>query len=196
VFALSIVLPFIAIEGLLFAGAPVLVAFLGGSLFALIEVGREYVQTRRIGIVPVLALAAIAAAVLLSIGTGDPKFVVLKESAITLCIGAVFLGSMATSRPLIYRLNVDLAAGDAERLAQAEALWENPNARRVLRVLTIGWGIGLILEGLARIAVVAYAPIAVAAKVSPFIAVIAFGGLILWNVWLVRRAQRQRRPAS
>jgi hypothetical protein len=103
--------------------------------------------------------------------------------------GAIFLGSLATARPLIFRLNQDLAAGDPAAQAANEALWELPAARHSFRLMTLVWGLGLVLEALARLVAVLTLPLATSAALSPVLAVVAIGGLLLWTV-LYAKARR------
>jgi hypothetical protein len=154
----------------------------------------EFGQTKRIGIIAIVALAGIVTGFALAFVTGNGIFAVLKDSAFTFVFGLFFLGSLLTKRPLIYTLNLDLAGADAAARAEGAALWEKPAARHAFRVMTIVWGIGLMLDAIVRVAVTLSVPLATAAALSPVISLIAVGGLIAWTARYVR-ARRAAVPA-
>jgi hypothetical protein len=186
---LSIVLPLIAIQLLLHWGVAPVTALAIATIFPLIEMAFEFAQAKRIGVIAIVSLAGIVTGFALSFITGKGIFAVLKDSAFTFAFGILFLGSLLTPRPLIYTLNLDLAGGDATARAEGVALWEKPRARRAFRLLTIVWGIGLMLDALIRVAVTLSVPLATAAALSPIISLVVIGGLIVWNIAYVR-AQR------
>ncbi len=62
--------------------------------------------------------------------------------------------------------------------------------------MTLVWGLGLLLDALLRVALSFSAPVATAAAVSPWIALVCIGGLILWNVFYARARVRAARDAG
>jgi intracellular septation protein A len=179
---LSVVLPLLVIQWQLRIGASPLKA---------LEMIIEAVQAKRVGIIAIVSLVGVVAGLGLSYVTGNAAFALLKDSVFTGLFGIVFLGSLLTEKPLIYRLNIDLAGTSAAARAAAEALWERPSARQHLRLLTLVWGMGLIFEAVARLFAVATLPIATATALSPVIQFTVFGALALVTVLFVR-VQRRR----
>src|SRR5450755_2363668 len=83
--------------------------------------------------------------------TGDARFAILKDSAFTLVFSLLFLASLTGSRPLIFRLNAQML--DRAGAAAFERAWvERPAVRKTFRLMTLVWGLGLLLEALLRIA--------------------------------------------
>jgi len=187
---LSVVLPLVAIAVLLAHGASPVIALTSGSCFPIIEIVFEAVRTKRVGIVPPVVLASIIFGLGAAFITGNAVFAVLKDSVFTLVFGIVFLGSLATPRPLIFRLNRDMAADDRARAA-TDALWQHPAARNTFRVLTVVWGVGLIAEAVTRAIVAFTLPIAKAAALSPVIAAVAIAGLVAFTIIYSRAARRR-----
>jgi hypothetical protein len=194
---LSLVLPLIVIQVLLHRGVPPVYALGAATIFPLGEMVYEAVHVKRIGLIAIVSLVGIVVGFGLSFATGNAIFALLKDSLLTSVFGLLFLGSLATPRPLIYRLNLDLAGSDPAARAASEALWERPAAQHAFRLITIVWGVGLLLEALVRVVVALTLPIATATSLSPIIAVVVIGCILLWTVRYVkaRRAEAARAAA-
>ena len=185
----SLVLPLIAIQVLLRHGVSPLIALAVATVFPLGEMVYEAVKTKRVGIIAIVSLIGIVTGFGLSFATGNAIFALLKDSLFTCVFGLLFLGSLATPRPLNYRLNLDLAGADPAARAASEALWERPAARRAFRLITLVWGAGLLIEAGARVVIAMILPIAMATAASPVISVVAIGSILAWTV-LYTRARR------
>ncbi|WP_051423189.1 VC0807 family protein [Arthrobacter sp. MA-N2] len=123
----------------------------------------------------------------LSFLTGDPRFLLLKDSAITGDMGISFLAFAALGHPL----TLDAAktwrperAGEMDR-----EFHHNPAAHRWHLKISAVWGAGLIAEASARAVLVYLLPIDVMVGVSAALAVIVFAALIAWSVWDRKRQQ-------
>ncbi len=195
---LSLVIPLIVIQVLLHLGATPLIALAAATVFPLGEMVYEAVHVKRIGLIAIVSLVGLVAGFGLSFATGNAIFALLKDSLLTGVFGLLFLGSLLTSRPLIYRLNLDLAGTDITARAAAEALWERPAAQHAFRLITLVWGLGLLLEAAARVVAVLTLPLAQATSLSPIIAVVCIGGILIWTVRYVRarRAAAARADAT
>jgi hypothetical protein len=187
---LSVVLPLLVIHWQLRSGASPLQAIALAALSPALEILLEAVQAKRVGIIAIVSLVGILSGLGLSYATGNAAFALLKDSVFTGIFGVVFLGSLFTAKPLIYRLYVDLAGTNPSARASAEASWEKPSARQHMRLLTLLWGIGLILEASARLIAVATLPIVTATALSPIIQCIVFGVLALLTALFARARQR------
>ena len=190
---LSVAAPLVVIQLALHNGVAPLYALAAATVFPLIEMAYEMVTARRIGVIAIVSLIGIVVGFGLSFATGNAIFALLKDSVLTATFGIVFLVSLATPKPLIYRLNLDLAGADPAARAASEALWEVPAARRAFRLITLVWGAGLLLEAATRVVVVFTLPLASATSASPIIAVVVVGGLL---VWTVRYAKARRAAAA
>jgi hypothetical protein len=188
----SLVIPLIVIQVLLHLGVTPLIALAAATVFPLGEMVYEAMTVKRIGLIAIVSLVGIVTGFGLSFATGNAIFALLKDSLLTAVFGLLFLGSLATARPLIYRLNLDLAGTDTTARAAAEALWERPAARQAFRLITLVWGLGLVLEAAVRVVAALTLPIATATSLSPIIAVVCIGGILIWTV----RYARARRAAA
>jgi intracellular septation protein A len=192
---LSIGAPLVVVEVLLHLGRSPTVALACGALFPLADLVYGVVRSRRLGAIPALSFVAIVAGLGLAFATGNALFAILKDSLFTTVFGLVFLGSLLGPRPLIFQLNRDLAGEDAGALAAIDALWERPAARQAFRLMTLVWGVGLLLEASVRVVVALTLPVTTAAALSPLIPVAVIGGLLVWTVRYVR-ARRAAAAAS
>lgn len=182
----SLVLPLIAIQVLLRAGVSPVIALAVATVFPLGEMVYEAAHAKRVGVIAIVSLAGIVAGFGLSFATGNAVFALLKDSLFTGVFGLLFLGSLATPRPLIYRLNLDMAGADPAARAASETLWERPAARHAFRLITLVWGAGLLAEAGARVVAAALLPIATATAASPIIAIVAIGSILAWTVLYAR----------
>jgi hypothetical protein len=151
------------------------------------------VRTGRLNAVGVCVLAGLAAGVVLSLVTGDPRFAVAKDSLYTGALGLAMLASLAMRRPLMFHLIRPFASEDGDPDKWHEG-WRSPRFRRCMRVMTCAWGIGLLAEALARIGLVyGGASLNVAAAVSPVLTGVVLVALMSWTAGYGRRAGEARR---
>jgi hypothetical protein len=137
------------------------------------------VRTRRITWFAAVMLAVFGAGTALACTGGDARVLLLKDSATTAMIGAVFLLSLLSERPLT------LAAAQTWRPAEAQRLAElcrgEPAARRAFRVSALGWGAGLLGEATLRVPLVYLLPVDLMVGLSTAMMIIAMTGLAVWN---------------
>jgi hypothetical protein len=149
-------------------------------------------RTRRVTWFAAVMLAVFGAGTALAFTGGDPRVLLLKDSATTVMIGAVFLISLLGERPFT------LSAAQTWRPAQAQRLGElyrsEPAARRAFRVSALGWGAGLLGEATLRAPLVYLLPVDVMVGLSTAMMIIAMAGLAVWNAAYIARAAR-RTPA-
>ena len=137
-------------------------------------------------------LAGIILSLLAFLGGGSAKFLQLHENLVSALIGMVFLGSAAIGKPLIYML----AKAGLARKSQAEAeefaaKREKASFRRVMMIMTLGWGFGL--AGSAALSCILVFALSIRAYliVSPIVGYATMGGLTLWTILYRRSAQRR-----
>lgn len=187
--ALDVVLPLVAVQTGLHAGLTPVVALAVAALFPLADTVLGIVQSRSVSIIAAVSMVAILTGLGLAFTTGNALYAILKDSAFTLVFSLLFLGSLASSQPLVFRLYrqmLDPSAG-----AALQGVWNERAAfRSVFRLMTLVWGLGLLGEALLRVLVSFTLPVRAAAGASPLIAFLCIGGLIAWTV-LYSRARRR-----
>jgi len=159
--------------------------------------GWSFVRTRRPDIIGVVSLTFILVGVATSLVSGDPRFVLVKDSLMTGVFGILCLGSLVlVPRPLLFYFGRQFSsAGDPARAAAFESMWAYPHFRAVIRAMTIVWGVGYLIEALVRIGLSFLLATSVFLVVSPLLAFGVTIGLISWTV-AYARIKIQRRAAE
>ncbi|MUM09352.1 hypothetical protein B5P44_31780 [Mycobacterium sp. CBMA 213] len=192
------VLPALAVYyGARAAGAGPVPALIGGSACAAIRVAWVAARRRSIDSLSILLLLGFALGLVLSMFFQSPGAVLLKDSATTAVSGLVFLISALIGRPLTFAVVLRAAGDDAEHRADLNARWSaEAGFRRRFIVVSTVWGIGLLVEALARIPLVLALPADDAVVGSNLLGVGIIGALFGWSAWYRRRAQaRSGQPA-
>ena len=131
-------------------------ALLASSAPPLVWSAVELARRRRVDALSMLVLVGIGLSLLAFIGTGSAKALQLREALVGGVIAMIFLGSAAIRRPLIYQL---ARAGMQRRKAAAElagfeALRGEASFKRTMMIMTLVWGLGLMVHFLASCALV------------------------------------------
>ncbi len=150
----------------------------------------EFARHRRVDALSILVLAGIALSLLAFFGGGGPKFLQLRERLVTALIGLVFVGSAIIGKPLIYQLaRATLMRRSSTELESFEALKDNIYFKRTMSRMTWVWGVGLLAEAAVGVWLVFSLSVQQYLIASPILGNSVMGGLMLWNVWYVRRAR-------
>jgi hypothetical protein len=176
------------------------VALLAGTLASAGRVIWVAARDRRVDGFAGFLLVLFGLGLALSFLTGDPRFVLAKDSVTTTVAGLAFLGSCLVGRPLCYLAArrmarpVDGAAPGhvAHRYAEQSGATDPARDRRWY-VLSIGWGVGLLAEAALRLPLVYLVPLDVAVGTSKAMMVLCFAVLVTWTI---RSAKRDSAPAT
>lgn len=155
----------------------------------------EFAWHRRIDALSMLVLLGIVLSLAAVASGGSARFLQLREKLVTVIIGLVFLGSALIGKPLIYQLaRAQMVRNSSDELEEFEALRSNKYFRRTMMVLTVVWGLGLLVDAATSIALVYTLSIKTYLAVNPFVSYGFMGGLSLWT-FLYVRLQRQKGAA-
>ena len=184
--AVNIGMPALAIQTLTQTGTSLVGATVIASFFPLAELALSALRNRKANVaIPVLSIVILVASAIGALFGNDPRLALVRDSALTSITGLIFLCSLLRPQPLIYSLSRTTMHGATEE--QWDERWRTqPAFRRAMRTLTAIWGGGLLFDSLAWIAIVASLPQALAAVVSPLIALAVFAGLILYTIRFAR----------
>ena len=156
---------------------------------------------RRVDALSIFVLLGIGLSLLAFFGGGGPRFLQLREKLVTALFAAVFLGSAAIGRPVIYEL---ARSGMARRnqkseLERFESLRNDKYFRGSMMIMTVVWGLGLLADVAVSVALVFQLSIKQYLIVNPIIGYATMGSLSLWAFWYARvrrRAGDARRAAQ
>lgn len=149
----------------------------------------EALRARRVTWFGAIMLAVFSAGAALSATGGDARMLLMKDSVGTALIGGVFLVSLVGKTPLTLAASQSWQPSRAEVIARLYR--EDPRVRRVVRVCTLGWGVGMIAESTIRVPLVYLLPIDVMVGLSTALMIVTMAALAVWNVIYVLRAVRR-----
>lgn len=193
----SVALPLIVVQVLLRTGTPAVAALAIAAIFPFGDALVTLVRKRRFDPIAVLSLVAIVVGIGTSGITGNVGFAVAKDSLFTLVFGLIFLGSLAAPRPMIFVLGKQFATGgDPAAAAAWDARWSLSGFRRTVRLITVVWGCGLLLEAVLRVVAAFTLPVTTSTVVSPVLQVVTLAALILWTTNYTRAVRRRLARAA
>jgi hypothetical protein len=183
-------LSLVAYYGLRAMGASPYVALLGGTVTAGLRILYVWLRTRRFDGFAAFMLVEFGVGLGFALLTGDARFLVAKESFSTALAGLIFLATCSYGRPMIWHAAVRFQPAQREGL---DGLWRtSPEFRRLFRMLTAVWGVGMLVEAAARVAVAYTLPVDTAAGLSQVLRFAAMALLVLWTFATVRRRHAAR----
>jgi hypothetical protein len=200
---LDVAVPIIVFTVLTRLGVSTLWALIPGGLAPALNNLRVWLKSGRLEPLGIIVIGFLLIGTLASIISGSVFFVLIKESFLTGTFGVICLGSLLASRPLMFYINRQFAAGDDPVLLEWwNGLWRYDDFRAGIRFVTAVWGFAYLIEALLRVALALVLPPARVVVLSP---VMAFGVLIALIVWNQRymlalrerrlRKQQQSQPA-
>ena len=184
--------PLVAYQLLRSAGQSAISALVLSGIFPALGVAINFVRRRRVDAIGVLVLAGIAVGTILGLVTHDSRLVLLEGSVPTAVFGLVCLGSLWTSRPLIYRFALEFMGEDTLKGREFSSLWQYAGFRHAFYLFTVVWGVTYMAEAAARVALVELTSTSTALTVSKFMPYVVAGSLVLWMMAYARRARRHR----
>ncbi len=94
-----------------------------------------------------LFLAGAVLSIALALWSGSSMFILAKGAVLSGALGIVFALSAALKRPLTRYLAIRLSSQHAEGRRRLAERWRQPRALAVFRVLSLGWGLLLLVQG-------------------------------------------------
>ncbi|WP_327139557.1 VC0807 family protein [Nocardia sp. NBC_01327] len=178
-------------------GASTYIALLAGTVVAGLRMLWVALRQRTLDPFALFLLALFGAGLVLSFTTGDPRFILAKDSSGSLTAGVVLVGSCLIDRPLAYYAAQRFArAGGAAMQEQFRATGNTTAMRARWFRISLVWGIALLIDASLRIAAIYMLPITMAANVSQILMVTVFGLLIVWTLRSARKAQPAARTVT
>jgi hypothetical protein len=156
----------------------------------------EFARHRRLDALSLLVVSGIALSLLAMLGGGGVRFLQLREKLVTGVIGLAFLGSAMIGKPLIYELARATRARRSEQEAQEfEALQVHAGFRRTMTIMTLVWGLGLLADVAASVALLFVLSVREYLLVNPILGYGTMGALSLWTFLYAQRARRRGEAA-
>ncbi len=169
-------------------------ALIIAGVFPVLWVVFNLIRTRQVDFIGVIVLLGFVIGVVTSTLMGGNSYVLkARDSAFTAIFGLVCLVSIVTrGRPTIFFVGRYLSAGnDPEKKEAFDELHELPTGQRTFRVLTLVWGVGLLVEAGVRLVLAdsSVLPTNVFLAVSPVVSGICIGAMFIFTVLYSNRAR-------
>ena len=163
------------------------------AVFPTIGIIWGFARARRADMIGVISLAFIVVGISTSLISGDPRFILIKESFLTAVFGlACLLSLVFLPRPLMFYFGRQFSsAGDPARAAAFEAMWQYTQFRAVNRNMTLVWGFSYLGEAALRAGLSFILPISVFLIISQVLAIGVTFALISWTMAYARRSARR-----
>ncbi|MFD0540855.1 VC0807 family protein [Actinomadura luteofluorescens] len=155
--AVDLVLPMVVLYGLRAAGATLWQALVASSAVPVLVVIVRFVRRRVVDYSALFVLVLMVFGVVLSLLTGNPRTLLVRDSWIWMLVGVAgvwLLASVAYGRPalmVVFRSFVLTKVGP-EGLREWEARWDHDAGfRQGLRTLTAVWGAATVLNAVLHV---------------------------------------------
>jgi hypothetical protein len=152
----------------------------------------QFVRQRKVDVVGAAVLAGFAVGVVSSALLGGNAYVLkVRDGFFTALFGVVCIVTLYThDRPALFYVGRYLSAGnDPVKVSAFDRLHELPVGRHTFRVLSVVWGIGLVVEASCRLTLADILPTGTYLAVSPFITASVIGSLFAFTAVYTKRTQ-------
>jgi hypothetical protein len=187
---LEFALPLGGYYGLVGAGLSPWAALTVSGLLALPWLVAGMVRNRRVEAMPLFTLALVAVGALMSLVTGDPRVLLIRDGWVTAVVGLWVLGTVPTRRPFMLTAARSIVEAKVGRAGAQEWLrrWDHePVFRRQIRLLSTVWGAGFFVDSLIRVVLAYTLPLAAVPLVGSLQWLVVLGGLFVFHYQYVTR---------
>lgn len=147
--------------GLRAAGVSVFSALLAGAILPALSTAAQWIRRRHLDALGGFGAGMMLMSLIASVIGGSPRFLLARDGWVTGVGGLWFAGSARARRPLVFLSAQPLFDGRFRSDGTPwDVLWEHePKFRRIWRVSTVIWGVTMLGDGAARIAMAYTLPI-------------------------------------
>jgi intracellular septation protein A len=143
----------------------------------------QLIWSRTLDAISLLVIAGIALSLVATLLGGSPRLLLVRESFITGLFGLIFLGSLLFPRPLMFFIVKTTVTKQRMSEEAFSSRWSIPGFRFTFYLMTVVWGIGLLVEATLKIILAFSMPIGSFLVVSPIISYGIYFGLLGWSIW-------------
>jgi intracellular septation protein A len=148
--------PLAAYYVLRWAGVGIYLSLLTSTLLSAAPGAVTFARERRMDGLSAYMTAMLVGSVVIALLSGSTRFLLAKEAILTGVTGIWFIASIAARRPLVFLFTRPLLEGRFRWPSTWDTLWDRyPRFRRMWRVSSLAWGIGLFADAVLRV-VMAY----------------------------------------
>ncbi|KAJ3166547.1 hypothetical protein HK101_011921 [Irineochytrium annulatum] len=171
-----------------FSGVAVIPAMLISGIPPFLEALWIMWDKRSVDWMSLVVVGSVGLGVTVTVLTSDARILFIKDSFLTALLGLLFLGSVCCGREnLIWTYNRQWSPAEAQE--ELTLRYKRPGVKKSTTVMCFVWGCGLLLEAVARVALVFLIPIEAMVYVSPTLVIACFSALSLWNVLYIKHVR-------
>jgi hypothetical protein len=174
------------------AGMSAVIALVISGVPPALGIAISAIADRRLDVIGAVVLGGIAVGTVLGLTSHSARLFLIEGSIPTTVFALACLLSVRTTRPLIFRLALDLIGPETPKGREVTGAWRYPGFRRAFRIITAAWGIGYLLEAAARVIIVETAPTGTAflfSKVMPYVLAVAM------SIWTLGYGEHHKNKA-
>jgi hypothetical protein len=187
------ILPGLVLPGLLYflvsRHASVLVALAAASCVPLLDAVVRLVLGKAPNAMSLLFLVGAGISVGLAFWSGSSMFILAKGAVVSAALGIGFALSAVIKRPLTRTLAIRLSTSHPELRRRLAERWRHPRVRDVFCVLSVGWGVLLLIQGAQQAVLALTLPPGTVMALEPPVQVVGTAIGIVASVVYVRRRQ-------
>ncbi len=154
-------------------------------------VALNFRRNRRLDAIGALVLIGIVVGAVLGLISSSPKWVLVEGSVPTGVFGLVCLGSLWSSRPLMFRFALEFMGADTPKGRDFADKWRYAGFRHTFRVTTVVWGIAYVAEAVARVIIVESTSAGTAFTIAKIMPYGVAGLVVAWMIPYSLRAKRR-----
>jgi intracellular septation protein A len=125
------------------------------SIPSLLSVIWSILIKRRFEPLPILIIFAFSIGLGLSLGLKDAKLHQINGPIITTVIGTSYIATVNFKRPVIYYFTRPwITKNELEKIREFDLKWENPYIINSMKVVSVVWGLGFILQSIANVVLI------------------------------------------
>jgi hypothetical protein len=148
-------------------------------------------EQRHLDVIGMIVLFGIAVGAVAGLTSHSARLVLVDGTVPTAVIGLVCLGSLWTTRPMMFRLALESMGPDTERGREFAARWQYAEFRRAFIVITVVWALVFLAETAVQVEVIETASISTAKTTSNLLPVAIAAIVVLWTFWYGKRQQQK-----
>ncbi len=166
------------------------------GVFPAFGIALKVVRRRSVDAIGILVVIGIAVGTALGLVSGNAHLVLLDGTVPTAVFGAVCLGSLWSSRPLMLRFALEAIGADTPKGRDFADKWRYPGFRHAFRVTTVVWGTAFLAEAAAQALIIETSSVGVAKATSNVMPLAFMAVVIAWNVSYAKHGRRQGELAA
>ncbi|HTX29515.1 MAG TPA: VC0807 family protein [Streptosporangiaceae bacterium] len=166
------------------------------GIFPALGVALTAIRRRRLDAIGALVLLGIAVGTVVGLASGNAKLVLVEGSVPTGIFGLVCLGSLWTSRPLMFRFALEFIGPDTPKGLDFSSRWQWEGFRHTFNVITVVWGVAYLAEAAARVIIVENTSAGTALAISKFMPFAVAGIVVAWMTVYGQHAKRKGEAAG